>query len=198
MVCASEGDDPNDINHTSLRPMTFTFQFSAKSFTAFDSEKDDSKEQYKELYTKNDSESDGDTADEDELYFYGDNGTDELYIDSEDEESDANDSGSSEELLESGEVVGNDGEDTFSVYNGGEADTDLAEMDNTQEASNSNDEETGKTDPIINGVSVYEAEKASYVDFWNYDAVNWYTKEDQLAVEDALQSQLIIVDSMGF
>ena len=67
-----------------------------------------------------------------------------------------------------------------------------------QEASNSNDVETGAIDPIINGVSVYEAEKANYIDFWNYDAVNWYTKEDQLAVEDALQSQLIIVDSMGF
>ena len=178
--------------------MTFTFQFASKTFTAFDSQKEDSKEQYKDPYTKNDSESDSDTSDEDELYFYGDNGTDVIYIDSDEEESDANDSGSSEEPLESSEVIGNDGDDTFSVYNGDEAATDQAEMDNMQEASNSNDEEAGKTDPIINGTSFYEAEKVNYIDFWNYDAVNWYTKEDQLAVEDALQSQLIVVDSMGF
>ena len=88
MVCASEGNNPNETNHTSLRTMTFTFQFASKTFTAFDSQKEDSKEQYKDPHTKNDSESDSDTSDEDELYFYGDNGTDVIYIDSEEEEND--------------------------------------------------------------------------------------------------------------
>ena len=80
MVCALEGDDPKDSQHKPLRTMTFTFQFSSKTFTAFDSQKEDSKEQYKEPYAKNDSESDSETTDEDELYFYGDNGSDVIYI----------------------------------------------------------------------------------------------------------------------
>jgi len=236
-VCIGGGRLQRHKPHT-FRAMTFTFQFSSKTLTTFANQKEDSKEQYKEPYTKNDSESDENTSDEDELYFYGDNGTDVinidseadegdasdnnsepsegsdeqnvlnfygdngtdvLYTDSDEEESGTNDSGSSDEPSESSQVVvDGGGEDSFSYYNGDEADTDQAEMDNTQEMSNSNDEQAGKIDPIVNGASLYEAEKANYIDFWNYDAVNWYTKEDQLAVEDALQSQLIIVDSMGF
>jgi hypothetical protein len=47
-------------------------------------------------------------------------------------------------------------------------------------------------------ITFYDAEKASYIDSWNYDAVNWYSKSDQLAVQDALENQLIAVDVVGF
>ena len=43
-------------------------------------------------------------------------------------------------------------------------------------------------------VNTHESELVSYVDDWNYDAVNWYTKDDEIAVKNALENQLIAVD----
>ena len=177
--------------------MTFTFQFSSKTFTTFTNQKEDSKEQYKEPYTKNDSESDSNSSDEEELYFYGDNGTDVIYIDLEEEEADSIESESESDTSteEESRLQGDDGTDTFYLDSAGE------ETNQEDTGSSNTSEETSeseKGDLIIDGLKHYEAEKSQYIDFWNYDAVNWYTKQDQLSVEDALQSQLIIVDSMGF
>ena len=182
--------------------MSFTFQFFFKTFTTFTNQEEDSKEQYKEPFTKNDSESYSNSSDEDELYFdgdfNGDDGNDVINIDLEEEEDDSIESESEPDTNteeESWLHQGDEGADTFHL--------DLDEEETSQEDTNSSNasEEThepAKGDLIIDGLQHYEAEKSQYIDFWNYDAVNWYTKQDQLSVEDALQSQLIIVDPMGF
>ena len=48
------------------------------------------------------------------------------------------------------------------------------------EPSNSEEEGSGEPESTFGKLLPYEVEKSNYLDFWNYDAVNWYTKEDQL------------------
>ena len=180
--------------------MTFTFHFTSKTFASFDEQKESMKGQYKEPYAKNDSESD-ETGEQDVLIYEGNGGDDFVYIDSEEDGVDGgNDPDQSpEEPLEMSEIVSNENaEDSFVIQGGGEVDSGHEVEGNARDAIAGYDDNLWKVDPLVDGPSVFELEKAKSIDFWNYDAVNWYTKEDQLAVEDAFQSQLIAVDSIGF
>ena len=49
-------------------------------------------------------------------------------------------------------------------------------------------------DLITNGGSVGAVEMSDRIDYWNFDAVNWFAKGDALAVEKDLQSQLGSMD----
>ena len=234
MVCTSAGDDPKDTNHTPLRTMAFTFSFSPKSFSSLTIEKDEYQKQHTAQNTNQSSETDYKSNSKRRPHIYGDDGTDIIYLDSEENETNSDDSEPSntttteEEVYiqgsrgtdqiefddpEENETNSDDSEPSNTTTTEEEVDiqgsrgTDQIEFDfdnegTNQEESDSRDasketSESGKRDPIITGYSHYEAEKVQYIDFWNYDAVNWYTKEDQLAVEYALQSQLIVADSIN-
>jgi hypothetical protein len=90
-------------------------------------------------------------------------GNDYVYVDSEEE-----DHGDS--------VVVNEGDD-YVYVDSEEEDTETGE---DQESNNSDEENSGESGTTFGKLHQYEAEKINYLDFWNYDAVNWYAKEDQL------------------
>ena len=73
-------------------------------------------------------------------------------------------------------VVVNEGDD-YVYVDSEEEDTETGEV---QESNNSDEENSGESGTIFGKLHRYEAEKINYLDFWNYDAVNWYGKEDQL------------------
>jgi len=87
-------------------------------------------------------------------------------------------------------IIGSEGSDT--IYFG------PSEEDN-QEAENSEEEQASEGgETALDKFNYFEVEKATYIDNWNYDAVNWYTKSDQLAVQEALENQIITVEQFGF
>ena len=178
MVCASEGDDPKETNHTSLSIMTFTLSFSVKSPT-YNITKEESHQK-------------------DSDYWYEKPGYDS-------DESDESDDGYSQyfeqdENDEEGEYFVLDPEDhtdSEEQSSGSDNSSDQNDLDQFQGENGFSDSEIGKLDPIINGTNVVEVDAATYIDHWNYDAVNWYTKSDMLVMEKTLGGQIIAVDSLG-
>ena len=176
MLCTSEGDDPNETNHVSLSIMTFTLSFSVKS-PIYKSAKE-------ENYQK------------DSDYWYEKPGY----------ESDESDDGYGQyfeqnESDEEGEYFVIDPEDytdSEEQSSGSDNNTDQNDLDEFQGENGFSDSEIGKLDPIINGTNIDEVDAATYIDYWNYDAVNWYTKSDMLATEKTLDGQIIAVDSLVF
>ena len=72
-------------------------------------------------------------------------------------------------------VVVNEGDD-YVYVDSEEEDTETGE---DQELNNSDEENSGESGTTFGKLHQYEAEKINNLDFWNYDAVNWYAKEDQ-------------------
>ena len=72
-------------------------------------------------------------------------------------------------------VVVNEGDD-YVYVDSEEEDTETGE---DQESNNSDEENSGESGTTFGKLHQYEAEKINNLDFWNYDAVNWYAKEDQ-------------------
>ena len=73
-------------------------------------------------------------------------------------------------------IIVNEGDDYVYV----DSEEEEMEAGEVPEPSNSEKEASGEPESTYGKLLPYEVEKSNYLDFWNYDAVNWYTKEDQL------------------
>ena len=193
MVCASKGTHSNDTDHTPLQTMTFTFKFSSKAFAGIETKEDDYQKNYDTKISNNDSGNESDQAEE-EVSIMGSHGSDTIYFTPGQEDSSEPEGNSAENEAEA-TIVSGDGTDTicFGDECFGSRDQDNEETQSSGEESSNQDSDSG-----IDRITFYDAEKASHIDSWNYDAVNWYSKSDRLAVQDALENQLIAVDVVGF
>ncbi|QNJ03675.1 hypothetical protein SynPROSU1_02079 [Synechococcus sp. PROS-U-1] len=193
MVCASKGTHSNDTDHTPLKTMTFTFKFSSKAFAGIGTKEDAYQKKYDAKISNKDSGNESDQAEE-ETSIMGGHGSDMIYFTPGQEDSSEPEDNSAENEAEA-TIISGDGTDTicFGDECFGSRDQDNEETESSGEESSNQDTDSG-----IDRIAFYDAEKASYIDSWNYDAVNWYSKSDQLAVQDALENQLIAVDVVGF
>ena len=108
-------------------------------------------------------------------------------------------------------VDGGSGEDTITLreddttISGGEGDDRIyieptESSDEAEDPSQDAPQGAGKQrafDPIIKGGRFFGVEKMQRIDHWNFDAVNWFSKEDALAALKGLESQLISLDDAG-
>ena len=195
MVCASEGIDPNNINHIQLGTMTFTFKFAAKSYSEFQSKEQDNKA------SSNQYRSSKGNQNEDDFIDSSDNDT---LMTGNDEEANNESSDINETTIES-----SNGQDDIRSYSGHDVivGSSSAEGEPTDVQGDANTEEQGhshsttSSDPGEARVIFWsdnDNQAMVTIDQWKHDAVNWYTKANQLAVENALQNQAISVDHIGF
>ena len=178
-----------------LKIMTFHFNFASRSFVKSKAKEDTGEQNYEYKTYKNEPSEEYDQPEEDsnssmvESTIIGSEGSDTIYFGPSEDDSSDSEEDSSEDVIES-TIIGSEGSDT--IYFG------PSEEDN-QEAENSEEEQASEGgETALDKFNYFEAEKTTYIDNWNYDAVNWYTKSDQLAVQDALENQIITVEQFGF
>ena len=173
--------------------MTFIFKLSSKAFAGIETKEDSYQKKYDAKISNKNSGNESDQAEE-EISIMGGHGSDTIYFTPGQEDSSEPEGNSGENEAEA-TIVSGDGTDTicFGDECFGSRDQDNDGTESSGEESSSQDADSG-----IDRITFHDAEKASYIDSWNYDAVNWYSKSDQLAVQDALENQLIAVDVVGF
>ena len=124
------------------------------------------------------------------------------------ESTDMNCANDGEEILISGNghdtiyINDGDGGDTINTGDGGDTiitsdGNDTIEINDTGDSQNGNEDSSGSTsnqDRAFDFINISDSESVSYIDDWNYDPINWYTREDELAAQNALESQLIVFD----
>ena len=119
-------------------------------------------------------------------------GDDTIVIGSSEDEYDETNS----DITDSPAIGNDDGENTISFGPVGNSEQQV--LDGYQNDSEFSDRGGEKFEKIINGLQIDEVDAVTYIDNWNYDAVNWYTKSDQLSVQNALENQIIAIDAFGF
>lgn len=181
-------------NQSPLKTMSFRFNFASKSPSKTQTKEDFPAQNYAYKAYKNESSEEHEQPEENsidnisESTILGSEGSDTIYFGPSEEDSSDSEDNAGEDMIES-TIVGGEGSDTIFF---GPSEEDNQETENSEEEPASED---GKS--TLDKISYFEAEKAFYIDSWNYDAVNWYTKSDQLAVQSALENQIIVVETFG-
>lgn len=221
MVRASEGEIPTNTHLNLISVMSFQFSKASKkdkkiSQTIKTQTKDNDTPQ---IEADSDNIIDGTDGDD---YIIGTDGDDVIYAGT---GNDTIYGGGGNDTIYGGEgddfivlnpdgqdsVDGGSGEDTITLreddttISGGEGDDRIyieptESSDEAEDPSQDAPQGAGKQrafDPIIKGGRFFGAEKIQRIDHWNFDAVNWFSKEDALAALKGLESQLISLDDAG-